>query len=99
MIHGISELFQISQFWHNPIWVIEDWLETLLPHRDRLHNSRISFDIEVFLSSQNIEGTNSIVEDKIYGMRISIFSAALESSASSETIGKTSPISPLPPLL
>jgi hypothetical protein len=95
----ISEVFQISQFRYNSVLVTEDWLKHFLPSREGMHNSRISFDIAVFLSCQDIEGTNPIVEDKIYGMGISIFSAAPESSASSETIGKISPISPLPPLL
>jgi hypothetical protein len=95
----ISEVLAINQFRHNPILVTEHWLKHFLPSRERLHNSRISFDIAVFLSCQDIEGTNPIVEDKIYGMEISIFLAAPESSASSETIGKITPISPLPPLL
>lgn len=76
----ISEVFQISQFRYNPVLVTEHWLKHFLPSRERMHNSRISFDTAVFLSCQDIEGTNPIVEDKIYGMGISIFSAAPESS-------------------
>jgi hypothetical protein len=95
----ISEVLAINQFRHNSILVTEDWLKHFFPSRECLHNSRISLDVAVFLSCQDIEGTNPIVEDKIYGMGISIFSAAPESSASSEMIGKITSISPLPPLL